>query len=278
MRIIEIHKSLWAAENIPTEYTAFKMLSRQQYNIPQCYIAAPWSVLINRGYLIQSRARRNLDFNKVANNAFTICQHISYEKIIPLLMQIGITTLFTPHAIDKDYPITVYPFPHYAANGILPQRKKLLCSFIGCLHTHNIRSIMYKVAPESPDIVMIGRKRWHYEMRDQEEREFEYKNVLAKSKFSLCPRGTGPSTIRFWESLMAGAIPVLISDTMMLPREWDWDNTIVRIPESDTQYWPQIIDSIPDSKVEVMRLKCLSAYEAYSAKNFDKYVLEYIGA
>jgi len=36
-----------------------------------------------------------------------------------------------------------------------------------------------------------------------------YWQVLANSKFSLCPCGNNPETHRFWESLWVGAIPIV---------------------------------------------------------------------
>lgn len=44
-----------------------------------------------------------------------------------------------------------------------------------------------------------------------------YNSLLVKSRFTLAPVGSGPNTIRFWEGLGAGSIPVILSDTMELP-------------------------------------------------------------
>jgi FkbM family methyltransferase len=45
-----------------------------------------------------------------------------------------------------------------------------------------------------------------------------YNEVLSDSVFSLCPEGAGPNTLRLWESLAVGAIPVVIADTWRPPR------------------------------------------------------------
>jgi hypothetical protein len=37
-----------------------------------------------------------------------------------------------------------------------------------------------------------------------------YNDLLCRSTFSLCPEGAGINTIRFWESLAVGSVPVLI--------------------------------------------------------------------
>jgi hypothetical protein len=58
-----------------------------------------------------------------------------------------------------------------------------------------------------------------------------YFNVASQSKFILCPRGNGASSIRFFEAMQLGAVPVLISDDWVLPLGPDWKKCILRIPE-----------------------------------------------
>ncbi len=49
----------------------------------------------------------------------------------------------------------------------------------------------------------------------------------------MCPSGSGPNSIRLWESLGFGCIPVLLSDTLRLPGTTEeWDEAIVRVPET----------------------------------------------
>ena len=60
-----------------------------------------------------------------------------------------------------------------------------------------------------------------------------YNNILMNSRFSLAPSGSGPNSIRFWESLAVGSIPVLLSDTLELPKHPDWDNAIIVLKENE---------------------------------------------
>ena len=46
---------------------------------------------------------------------------------------------------------------------------------------------------------------------------FKYNKTLSESKFSLCPIGAGPNTLRFWESIAMGSIPVLFNDLFTPP-------------------------------------------------------------
>ena len=49
----------------------------------------------------------------------------------------------------------------------------------------------------------------------------------------MCPSGSGPNSIRFWESLAVGSIPVLLSDSLELPKHKLWDDVIIRIKEKN---------------------------------------------
>ena len=57
--------------------------------------------------------------------------------------------------------------------------------------------------------------------------------LISKSIFTFCPRGSGLSSYRFFESLHARSIPVLFTDEVILPYLDDlkYSDMIVRIPE-----------------------------------------------
>jgi hypothetical protein len=52
---------------------------------------------------------------------------------------------------------------------------------------------------------------------------------MRKSTFCLCPRGWSPWTLRAYQGMMAGCIPVIIADEIEFPFEnfMDWRNLTV---------------------------------------------------
>jgi hypothetical protein len=124
---------------------------------------------------------------------------------------------------------------------------------------------------------IVKRKKWHYwdKPKNIEKDSREYKNVLARSRFALCPRGTGPSTIRFWEALGAGAIPILIADDMTLPAGIDWDAAIIQVAERDIEKIPGILSTITLEDEHNMRLACLRIHEMFSGDNFVSVIRKY---
>ena len=88
-----------------------------------------------------------------------------------------------------------------------------------------------------------------------------YIDILSRSVFSICPRGSNAGSNRFWESIKAGSIPILIADDWVLP-EYDWENTIIRIKEkdwvagisNDSYFIDNIIKTVD---IETLRSNCL---------------------
>lgn len=263
---MHMHKGfieLFKRDPVITEFKAYTLFSEHPLEAAVNYLAFPWAVFINTGQL-----------NKVPditlNGGFTICQHISYEKIIPILKRIGIDTLFTPHVPkDKKYEgLTVLPFPHYPVNGISPApTKDILYSFVGWPGTHQVRKKLMKL-PKADDVVLIDRSNWHFWTGAEKQNKKEYQDILARSRFSLCPRGTGASTIRFWESMQAGAIPILISDAMALPTEIDWASCCIRVKEDQAHLVDDIIRSIPLEVEQELRAHCLATFDLFYGDNF----------
>lgn len=264
---------LFALDAVSTELTAYQLIASHPIKKNINYVAFPWAVLINKNLL------HTLPDIKIANG-YTVCQHIRYEKIIPILKQMGVKVLFTPH-VDKDYEgITVLPFPHLAINGVNPGNitKDIWASFVGAEYTHYTRAQIFKLFVHDPRFVLLNRgNTWHFNAKPQllDYYTQEYQDVLVRSRFALCPRGTGASTIRFWESLQAGAIPVLIADAMRLPDFFDWKSCIIKIKEADLDTIPTVLNSISPAQELNMRKHCLLAYHKFANANFISPIINY---
>lgn len=272
-QIYTFRPELFNQDKVSTEQQAYELICQNPIHEQINYVAYPWAVLINQNLL-------NTVPNLKIENGYTVCQHIRYEKIIPILKQMGVKVLFTPH-VDKDYEgITVLPFPHLAINGLNPTNtiKNIWASFVGAEYTHFTRAQIFKLFANDERFVLINRgKTWHFYLKEEQlaQNTHEYQDILVRSRFALCPRGTGASTIRFWESLQAGAIPVLISDSMRLPDYFDWDKCIVRVKETDVHLIPEILSKIGFKQELEMRKVCLLAYQNFANYNLISPIIAY---
>lgn len=91
------------------------------------------------------------------------------------------------------------------------QPKDILISFMGRLETHQIRRETHRVFG---DIARFGMGA-------------DWEAVMARSHFSLCPRGGGPTSFRLFEALSVASIPIYIWD------RWRW------LPYEDELDWSQ---------------------------------------
>jgi hypothetical protein len=79
-----------------------------------------------------------------------------------------------------------------------------------------------------------------------------YRKELRKSTFCLCPRGWSPWTLRAYQAMMVGCIPVIIADEIELPYEnsLDWTKLSVKIAEVDAEKTIDILKQIPKSEMK----------------------------
>ena len=104
-----------------------------------------------------------------------------------------------------------------------------------------------------------------------------YKQILSRSRFSLCPSGTGPSSIRFLESLGSGAIPIVLADNMMFPkiRGINWKDCTIKVAEKNYNNLRNILKSITPNQEHKLRQKGLEAYKLCTGNNFIQNIREY---
>jgi hypothetical protein len=284
--MISFFEDIFQYEKFPTEHECFKQL--KDYGN---YIAVPWTQILNSHWLRfpGNKGRdfylRELSRYKVTtNNNFTVCQHDSYRLLIDYYKHLNITKVFsTSHDSTfniKDIDIIPISFA-FDVNFSSTVKKDILVSFVGSATTHPLRQVMKdRITGDN----FIYRDSYHIDSdinKEKSAEENEYKDILERSRYSLCPRGSVPSSVRFWESLSAGAIPIIISDNFTLP-QWDWDNTILRIPEHEIQHYHthdtlcEFLEQFSTEDEERMRKNCLDAHNKFRKENYINYIKEMI--
>ncbi len=79
-----------------------------------------------------------------------------------------------------------------------------------------------------------------------EEARSSYLDVVGRSKFVLSPRGAGTASIRLFETLAAGRVPVVISDDWVAPAGIDWDACSVRVAEAEIEAVPARLEALEE--------------------------------
>ena len=150
---------------------------------------------------------------------------------------------------EVGHSFTLHGWSLIAVNYVIPERcegmerkpikdKKLLASFIGAHMPHYLddsRIRLFEAAKDSgrSDLLVDLGKEWHFNkvvyeeqvlskeiethhIHEHQQKTFRYNTILSDSVFSLCPIGAGPNTLRFWESIAVGSIPIVFDDDLSI--------------------------------------------------------------
>lgn len=266
-----IEPSLFDKCNDPvrTEELIYKQLLENMENIQteQIYVAAPLAWLINvRGPFAAQQYIDTVCANFSDKRLFFVCQHIKVNAL-----DFHGHLVFTPHATMMDGYKAI---PHHSANirenHIKPFKDRdYLMTFRGAFHTHWTRTKLQNVLQGRQDCLVSDTGPWHFEKQgaQRQEQSKNYTRLLGNTKVALCPRGTGPSSIRLWEAMGMGCVPMLISDTLKMPlsMEIPWEEIMIRIPEGSLK---NINEYIPDGEtLEKMASDCKHFYDNYFAND-----------
>ncbi len=91
-----------------------------------------------------------------------------------------------------------------------------------------------------------------------------YVEVLHRSKFVLCPVGSGASSFRLFETLAAGSAPVIVSDDWVPPLGPKWEDFSITVPERHVRDLPSIVAS-HEENFAVMAKAARLAWEEWFA-------------
>lgn len=136
----------------------------------------------------------------------------------------------------------------YLENGTgegLDQPADLLFSFAGrrCVPVRDeVLKLRHPNAliGDTTDFNFFGSANRTVEEMDAQRRS--YAQTIRRSRFVICPRGSGPASFRLFEALAAGRVPVILSDEWVAPEGPDWNACSLRVPEADAATLPDLLE------------------------------------
>ena len=141
-------------------------------------------------------------------------------------------------------------------------------TFIGSIENHPIRTQLAKLP--SPQFLVEDTSSFALAMlyggEEKERHRFwsHYADVIRSAPFALCPRGRGPGSVRLFETMQMGRVPVVIADDWVYPTRVDWPSCSITIPESQIDRIPAILDRYRDSAA-AMGLRARQEWEKFYA-------------
>lgn len=243
--------------------------------------------------------------NKYTLAVHTVCQQIHWRRFTKHFCELGITDLHLSHCEKSIDPVReglkfrVHSWPLIAVNiedhtrssgltiGKPISTKRYLASFVGAHMPHyrsDVRMRLLDVAKKDggDDVLVDLGSEWHFNKIVYQEQvsnkqipinELEkykgatknYNELLSNSIFSLCPEGAGPNTLRVWESLAVGSVPVIIADDWNPPKISGTDTSLfdccIFVNASDLDKLFTLLRGMKRSKVKGMQSMCISLYQ-----------------
>src|SRR5690606_25712951 len=154
------------------------------------------------------------------------------------------TTLFRSYLPERH---RAAPYMHHLGNSLLDPRgdcsqAPYLFSFIGA-PTHPLRESI--LALDHPRVRMLRTDAsWPKDSQARDAFKKQYADSIHSSRFVICPRGRGPASVRLFEVMQAGRIPVIVSDDWVPPEGPDWSRCSVTVLERDVARIPEILERL----------------------------------
>jgi hypothetical protein len=155
--------------------------------------------------------------------------------------------------------------------GFSPLSKKGVnptVGFCGTLTSHPCRIQHLNTLKMSPSIktkLILRGDYWAGKPHDKQVVDKFIKNIQ-ETYFTLCSRGAGNWSARFYQVLYLGRIPIVVNTDMMLPLEdkINWRDVIVYC-ESDTEIPTRINEFWQKKDIVQAQMRCKEIYEGYLA-------------
>lgn len=246
---------------------------------------------------------------------FTVCLHESFVMYLDIFKLLNIKYIFASqktkdnsyeHIVNgtkikfnlselenmydiKILPFSLHPYQNSRDYEIIPiNERKYITNFIGQYdkkhYISDIREKIFETFEEYNDCYIVKRTTWHYqgivygnEPNTDLNKELEYKDLLNNSIFTLCPSGSGSNSIRIWEALSFGSIPVILADTLELPDiNDDWKKYVVFWEENNIKYLYNYLKNMNINKKNKMSQNCIHLYNTYFCpEKMNRTIIEY---
>lgn len=106
---------------------------------------------------------------------------------------------------------------------------------------HRLFAEFASLAAEGTAVLQNTTGLWGSLFAEESDARKTYADALRRSKFFLCPRGNGRSSIRLFETMEAARVPVILSDGLVLPQCVNWSRCAIIYPERNLSALPRLL-------------------------------------
>jgi Exostosin family len=197
----------------------------------------------------------------------------SDDHVIPFLpgVYVNITKRWYSHRTVSGPYLQMIDWDFVPFVPSLADCEYLFC-FVGSTRTHAVRQrLMSLKHPRaylentSEDVAKSEKKKTFFMVDYQPQAKTHYGNIIARSKFVLCPRGYACSTWRLFETMKAGRVPVIISDQWVAPEGPAWETFSIRVRQGEISRIPDLLERC-EPEAELMGRRARTVWEEWFSK------------
>jgi hypothetical protein len=176
------------------------------------------------------------------------------------------------------YPVhqLCYPNPCPSTAELAAAPKDLLFSFAGRA-SHRVRRRLFAQNFNRADVLLEDTSGYHHFAGQSENNRTRarrgYWEMAARSKYALCPRGAGTSTMRIFEMMEAGIAPVIVADDWLPPLGPSWEEFALVVPESEIGSIYEVVKAHGGEYVQRGQVARQAWEQYFSPQNYWSFML-----
>ena len=212
-----------------------------------------------------TEARKDPIVKQYREKCFVVCEIPDASHLLPGVYTNVHDGEFLASRLRTGFYLWMYE-NEFAYFDELCDENDYLFSFVGSFKTASVRArirdlthpraYLRDTSAESPSIW------WKSSLVEKRAFQRAYAEVCKQSKFILCPRGHSPSTVRLFEAMRMGRVPVILSDSWVAPSGPNWDRCSIRIAERDVFSVSSILESYEENAA-AMGLAARNEWDAW---------------
>lgn len=197
-------------------------------------------------------------YKRYPNKCYVVNPRYKGVPVLPGIYASIRESWYDPSRIRSSHYLEVREDEYFRDKGSIPD-DAYLYSFRGKLGTAPIRQRLAELShpcgtvQDTTDQGVTSMMKMKAREKKLQSYKQNYARLIANSKFVLCPRGTGPSSLRLFETLLMGRVPVIISDEWVPPEGPDWDAFSIRVEESRIGAIPALLEQHEEYAEEMGR-------------------------
>jgi Exostosin family len=179
------------------------------------------------------------------------------------------------------YPVhqLCYPNPRPPAADLAATPKDLLFFFAG-RSSHRVRRQLLAHNFNRADVFVEDTSSYNHFAGQTENHRARarrpYWEMASRSKYALCPRGAGTSTVRIFEMMEASIAPVIMADDWLPPLGPSWEEFALFVPESEISSIYETVKAHEGEFAHRGRLARQAWEQYFSPENYWSFVLRSI--